>query len=191
MLPTGPRDGYRLHRAVRQIGLGNARPTDEIERNLSGPNWQGEILVVVHRPTGAHLRRTLVDGEADDQGGTELGRRRHPRVGAAPGGHVIEQSGTRGQFLRVVLNHGAGAEEHHAAVVHRMVEGGPGEHQSVEEGHRDTCLGAVGDQPESPVGRRAVQIELFVDACICHRGDHGRSPVVHPDVGEETFVQDR
>ena len=99
--------------------------------------------------------------------------RRAPGVGAAPGREMVEQR--RGHRLQLgFVGHALGAaEEHDAAVVHRVVERGAGEHEAVEERDRHADLRVAGEIPQHVVARGTVEVELIADAHVRHRQHHG------------------
>ena len=81
------------------------------------------------------------------------------------------------------------AEDHRAAVVHRMVEHRPGAHQAVQVRHRDADLMPVGGA-QGAVGRRPVQVEGVADAPVPGRQHHGIAVHDHAEVADQAGVQD-
>ena len=71
-----------------------------------------------------------------------------------------------------------GATVHdHRPVVHRHVEGRPGEHDPVDDRHRDADRVAGLQGPHHPARGRPVHVERVADPGVRHR-DHHRCPVV-------------
>ena len=71
-----------------------------------------------------------------------------------------------------------------------MVEVGPGEHEGVDDRHRDARLDAVVERAEHVVRHRAVEDELVFDARVDRR-DHPRLAVDgEPDMTRERLVDD-
>jgi hypothetical protein len=83
------------------------------------------------------------------------------------------------------------AQDHHRTVVHRVVEGGAGEDQGVDQRDLDADRRALAERGQHPAGHRAVDVEAVGDAGVQGR-DHERVPLVHEaDVADETLVEDR
>jgi hypothetical protein len=168
--------------------VGERRRRGEREREHPGPDGQLVVGLVVLGRAAAHLGRHLGQRHRQDRGGGRL-----LEVCAADGGgaprHDMLDEGSQGRVLlgRVVDRPGA-AEDHHRAVVQRVMEGRAGQHQPVQQGDGDADLHA-GAQAE-PAAGRAVQVEVLADACVPGR-DHVRLLVHHEaDMAEEALVQD-
>ena len=89
------------------------------------------------------------------------------------------------RLLGRVVHRAGLAEEDDRAVVHRMVEGGPGQDQAVEQRDRDADLHPAGHGLEHPAGRRSVDIEPIAHPHVDRR-DHERPPV-----GDEAHMADQ
>ena len=83
-------------------------------------------------PAGAHLRRRLVERQREDARRLQLLPRRLPRVGEAAGEQLLRERLERRVLLLGIGHRGRGAEHDDGAVVHRVLEHGPGEHDAVE-----------------------------------------------------------
>ena len=94
-------------------------------------------------------------------------RRRGSAAPRRPAGHDVLDDGIEGGGLVVVVGDGLGRpEDHHRAVVHRVVERAAGEHEAVEErdGHAHRRALAGGTEPRG--GRRPVDEELITTAGV-------------------------
>ena len=93
-------------------------------------------------------------------------------------------------LLVQVLDAGRAAEDHHRAVVHGVVEGRAGEHETVDDRHRDARLDLVRQRAQHVVGDGAVQVELVVEAGMDRGNDRRISVDGEPHVAHERLVQD-
>src|SRR5260370_37839718 len=106
------------------------------------------------------------------------------------GQDVLGQGVQRGEFFRWIIDYGCGAQNYHRAVVHRVIEDGAGEDQSIEQGDRDADGDALIEVAEHAAGGRAVYVE-HISVASERSGDHEGLSVNHEaDVAEETFVED-
>ncbi len=85
-----------------------------------------------------------------------------------------------------------GPEDHDGPIVHRMVEGAPRHHQSVDDGGHDADLGAGAERLPRARGGGAVQVDRVADPGV-DRGEAARGAVavVEGDVADQRFVEDR
>ena len=139
-------------------------------------------------------RRTLADpsvmSQPQHQRGAQLGGVGRAGHRAPAGEHVLDDRVEGVPLGRLVLHLRGLAEEHHRAVVHRVVERRAGEHEAVEERDGDAHL-AAGERPQHGVADRAVEVEVIAVAPVGH-GQHPGRPVDHePDVGDVRLVDHR
>ena len=159
------------------------------ERDRAGPVRTVQVLGLVP----GSPRRTLVEASVSGRATTSV-RRRSDADGARPWSQVattwslIRRSASRcssGSSTRR-----ARAADHDAAVVHRVVERGARQHESVDLGDRRAELD-VDRGPQQPVRRRAVQVQQVVGPPEGHR-QHERAVVGHhADVRDQRVVEDR
>ena len=108
----------------------------------------------------------------------------------APGRDVLAERAQRGELL-VALDEGRGAEHDRGAVVDRMVEDRPREHEPVEQGHGHADRNPGGEVAQHPARRRAVHVEQVADARVQRRDDVRPAAGLEPDVAVERLVEDR
>ena len=77
-----------------------------------------------------------------------------------PGARWSRRRGRHGLHLVGVGDARGPAEQHDAAVVHRVVERGAGEHEAVEQRDGHAHVGAVGEVAQHVVAGRAVEVEV-------------------------------
>ena len=71
-----------------------------------------------------------------------------------------------------------------------MVERRAGEHDAVEQGHRDTGVDAIGERPQRSIGGRAVEVEDVVDSGVRHRLDERLAVSLEAGVTYDTTFED-
>ncbi len=98
----------------------------------------------------------------------------------------------RGLALVRALDQPGAPEDHHRAVVHRVVKRRPGEHEPVDQrdrpGRRGCRRRASVDHPR---GRRAVEVDLVAAAGVQRRDDVGLAVDGEAEVGDQRLVEDR
>ncbi len=109
---------------------------------------------------------------------------------APPGRHVVDDREQGPELLVGVVNRRPDTEEDHRPVVHRMVEGGPGEDDPVEESDRHADRGTRGDRLQHGVGRGSVQVDDVAAARIGGRQHNGRAVLGKAHVADEPLVED-
>src|SRR2546427_2909384 len=101
--------------------------------------------------------------------------------------HAVQPAGIMG-----VDHLAAVSVEHHAPVVHRVMEGAPREDERVDDRGDDTDLGAAGDRPPGTSGARAMQVEGVPDPRVDRGKRPGPAVAVGPgDVADQGLIQDR
>src|SRR5213078_178915 len=94
------------------------------------------------------------------------------------------------QPLVLVEDPREGSEGHHRVVVRRVLEGGPREHETVHERHREAGRSALGEQPHRPALGRAVDVKPVADPRVEHRDAHRVVAVGERHVREQAAVED-
>ena len=95
------------------------------------------VFLRIHRWPGTNFCRYFFQGHANHAGGLEFLSRRFAHVGPAFGHDVID-NGFEGGLLFVRVGDFRGlAENHHGAIIHRMMKGRTSQHQTVEQGDGD------------------------------------------------------
>ena len=180
----------RVH-AVADALVGNGIARHEPEREDARPDRKVDVGRVVLGRTGPDLRRRLVDRDREDVRLLQLLRARLPRIRPAARDEVVGDRLERGQLLGLVPDEPRPARDHYRAVVHRVVEDRPREHDPVEQGHRDADVDAVAHRSERPIRGQPVDDELVTEQTVGGRDDVGL-PVLHEThVAHEPLVEDR
>ncbi len=159
----------------------------------AAPVRQGEVLGLVARAAAAGLDRHLGQVHADDGGRGEFLGVGAARVRRPAGDGALHDRVQRQQPLLVVGHRIREPVRHHGAVVHRVVEGGPGQHQSVQvcdgHAHRYPRVRLSG-LPQRAGPRGAVHVQPFPHACV-QRGQHDGCAVAdEAEVAQAARVQD-
>src|ERR1700674_2222154 len=106
------------------------------------------------------------------------------------GEDVLAERAKGSEFFRRIINYGCRAENYHRAVVHRVIEDGAGQDQSVEQGDRDADGDALIEVAQHAAGGRTVDVK-HVPVASERSWDHERLSVnQEADVAEESFVED-
>src|SRR5438876_12128326 len=106
----------------RQARIGHRYQRHEAERQHARPARPPEVLLVVERPAGPHLRRRLGDGEREHLRQLELALARTPHLAPPPRHDVLDDRLEGGEPLRRVRDLRRRAEDHDRAVVERVME---------------------------------------------------------------------
>ena len=83
-------------------GSGTGAPNELSTGTCARPDRPGQVGLVVDRAARAGLDRPLADGEAEEEGGVELGVGGHPGLGGPPRRHVLDQRLRRRPLLGAV-----------------------------------------------------------------------------------------
>ena len=98
---------------------------------------------------------------------------------------------TAAHALCEILNRTRAAKHDDRAVVDRVMHGRAGEHQPVEQCHRQAGRRPGAQRADRAAGSGAVEVHLLADACV-QRGDHeGLALVREPEMRHHRLVEDR
>src|SRR6266446_1388222 len=103
---------------------------------------------------------------------------------------VLAQRAQGSEFFRWIIDYCCGAENYHRAVVHRVIEDGAGQDQSIQQGDRDANGDALIEIAEHAAGGRAVDVEHVSVAPEGRWDDEGLSVGDEADVTEKGFIED-
>ena len=141
---AGARREGRRHevRGNELVGCGRTERGDE--RNDAGPVRQPEIVGVLDRWTSANLGRRFGDRQAVTTRVVRSSDCVRPSTSVGPSGQgVIDDLAQRHRSSRRASSTDTAlADDHHRAIVHRVMERRAREHQPVDDGHRDAHVGA-------------------------------------------------
>ena len=160
------------------------------ERQHASPDGQASIraVTVVGRP-GADLHRGLGQRQRQQGGRGEFLLVRLAGVVPLAGHDVLGQRTQAGQLLRRVGDQPRRAVDHRAAVVDRVLEDRPGQHQAVHVGHGDADR-RLGRGDQAAAGHRAVQVDHLAGHAV-DSGKHHRVAVHHdPEMTDHPGPQD-
>ncbi len=161
-------------------------------RNHARPVRQREVRRLVVRAARPDLGGDLVEVETDHRGRGELLRVRRTRV-LRPARHHLVDDGVQcdAPFLRV-RHRARRAVDHDGAVVHRVVEGGTGQHKAVHMRHGQAD-GQAGirraRRPQRARAGRTVHIDPLTDPAEERREDDGRAVADEAQVAEVCLVE--
>ena len=111
-------------------------------------------------------------------------------VGASSRDHVIDDRVDGSSLFVGIVDPDARAEDDNRPVVHRVVKRGSSQHECVGQSDRHTKIVAAGDRAQDGVSRRAVEIDVVVNAAKRHRDDDGSASEVDRHVTEKGLVED-
>ena len=161
------------------------------KRNLSRPNRQRVVSIVVERIAASELRRCLHDWNRQNRSGGQLLLVGMPNMIPAAGRDVIDQTFHHADLFSRVGDQLRRAENHHRAVVDRMMERGSREHQAVDMRHRNRYRRSLGRRTEHSARSRSVNIKPVGDADV-KRGNHvGLRIDREANVANQRGVEDR
>ena len=172
-------------------GHGTGSPAFDRQRHDARPGRQRVVFLLVHRRPGADLGRCLVDRQREHGRRLELAGRRAADVAPPPRDQVLRQRLEDPRLLLGVVHRPGRAEDDGRAVVHRVVERGPGQDQAVDQRDGDADLDPSGHGLEHPAAGRAVHVEPIAHPHVEGR-DHERPPVGdEAHVADQRLVEDR
>jgi len=176
--------------ARAQLGIGVRGTCCDSEWNRAGPDIECKIACGIHWIARPLLGGGLLDADADDERGGQLGIARGAQLAHATGRHVLDER-VQCQALFVQVADLAGRSEHDGrSIVHRVVEGAARQHQPVEQCERDARSRTLAQRAQRTIGLRTVQVELIADPRV-GSGQRHRLPIdAERDVSDHGFVDD-
>src|SRR5205807_10170697 len=102
---------------------------------------------------------------------------------------VLAQRAQGSEFFRWIVDYGCRAENYNRAVVHRVIEDGAGQDQSIEQRDRDADRDALIEVAQHAAGGRTVDVEHVSVAAERSGDDEGLSVSDEADVAKESFVE--
>lgn len=150
-------------------------------RNGAGPDraWLFVGRAVIVRRRMARLDRRLVDRQTQNRRRLELQPVGRPDLVPAPGQQRVGERLERGQPRRGALDAFKPAEQHDRVVVRGVLKRRAGEHQPVEDRHREARGSARCQAADHPAGGRAMDEHVVADP-----GVEGRDAVRLVRAGE-------
>jgi hypothetical protein len=79
----------------------------------------------------------------------------------------------RSAFFFRRLYKGRRSKQDDRSIIHRMVEGGAGEHKPIEQSDCDTDLDACGHRAKHTAGSGTMQVKSVTEASVAGRDDEG------------------
>ena len=113
------------------------------------------------------------------------------RLRPAAGDQPLHEGLQCGQLLGFIADRRHLADQNRAAVIDVVFEGGAGEDDAVDVGHRETGPDAAVDGPQRPARGGAVHIDPVADPRVQGRDHEGLLADGEPEVGDEAGVEDR
>ena len=166
------------------------RPGYRAQRQHPRPDRQVHVIVVVDRPASSHLRRDLVQRQPDHPGAGQLGGVRAPGVRGPARENVVDEAHHGVRLLAGLLDRRRRPEHHDRPVVDGVMKGGAGQHQPVDQRHRDGQLGTGRGRFENMVGGRPVQQQTVAVPGV-GGGNHPHGAVhLTGGVTDEPLVED-
>src|SRR5271156_2465828 len=148
-------------------------PRLNMERQYASPYVECVILLVIERRTGSNLGRSFADREGENLGGLEFLLGGPADVVPPPRHDLFGDRAERSGFFFRRLYEGRRSKQDDRSIIHRMVEGGAGEHKPIEQSDCDTDLDACGHRAKHTAGSGTMQVKSVTEASVAGRDDEG------------------
>ena len=140
------------------------------DRDHPRPNGPVVILLVVDGRSSADLRSALLDLHVQDGGGLQLLAMDRAQLLPASRVHALHEILQHLLLGLGVLHLLRLAEQHHRAIIDRVMEGGARQHEPVDVRHRYAGIHAAFEAAQHARGARAVPVHLIALAPVVRRG---------------------
>ena len=147
---------------VARSGLGSGSPALVTRGRTPAQIGSVDVVFVVLRRSGADLGRDLLERDREEERLSVFGGGGHPGLIFSAGCDMRGDRGGGRVELLFLGDLAGGPEDHDGPVVHRMVEGAPRHHETVDDRGHDAHLGAGAERLPRACGRGAVQVERVV-----------------------------
>ena len=113
------------------------------------------------------------------------------RVARASAHDVLDDRFQNAQLLLSIDDFARRAQHHDRAIVHRVMESGTGQHQSVEKSDGHARRHALPERAEHAAGTGAVEVQRLADPRVNRGDDHRMTLDDEADVADQALVEDR
>jgi GntR family transcriptional regulator/MocR family aminotransferase len=162
-----------------------------VQRDDAGPRGERVVLGLLDGRAAANLGRGLIEGHREHAGGLELLRARRAHLAPAAGDETFGEGLQRPQPLGWPLDGRGDPEHEHRAVVDGVVEGRAGEHEPVEQRHRQAGRCAGAQRADRAARGGAVEVDGVPHARVQCGDDVGLSVRDEAEVRDQRLVEDR
>ncbi len=108
----------------------------------------------------------------------------------AVGNNVLAQRAQCRKFFCGIVHQRCHTENNHRPIIHRVIEDGAGEHQSIEQRDRDANRNSAIEVAQHTAGGRAVDVKHVAVASVGSGDDERLSVGDEADMAEKGFVED-